>query len=137
MDYKTYVLVVKPLVEQGFISLTKKGKDLAKIYDKKEQEEDSYEKMVEHFTVWWNKYPSKSPNGRGLRIAKSKCFNAFVKLSKLYNPEKLIHALESEIAYRQKNRSLDYMKASLTYLNQEAFLPYLDDKKPSNAEVYI
>ena len=94
------------------------------------------------FNEWWNLYPlhSKWKYGnqdffhmRGLRVDKVKCRKKYSEIinSGVVTHQQLIDCLKYEIksrkleSIRTSDNKLAFMKGSLAYLNQEAWIPYL------------
>lgn len=95
------------------------------------------------FNLWWKAFPSldtfehkgkKFQGCRSLRIDESNCRIKFDKILSEgeYTASEMIEALKYDVFMKkeasvQKNENkLSYMQASLTYLNQRSFEPFID-----------
>lgn len=132
------------LTEDNNISV--EGRKLLEYYRSEEIENLSLLQKEEKdviFEQWWNAYPAtngfvwegrKFPSTRSLRAQKDKCYEKFnsILLKGNYTADDLIKALELEVvskkmsSYKKKTNELTYMHNSLTYLNQDDYMGFVE-----------
>jgi hypothetical protein len=89
--------------------------------------------QVEKFEEFWETYPLSDEyfnhrKTRTLRMNKAFTLKEYKKKAKIYGEDFIISALRKEIEDRMENsiqrNSFTYMKSSLNYLKEEAFMAY-------------
>jgi hypothetical protein len=90
--------------------------------------------QVEMFEEFWETYPLNDaffnhPKTRTLRMNKAYTKKEYVKQSKIYGEDFIMDALRREIEDRMENssgkkNSFTFMKSSLNYLKEQAFMQY-------------
>ena len=146
----------KGLITENGEKLTTLGEELLKYIPVEREENDTGEgefipfvknkTKCEDFETWWKVFPGSDTftykgrefcGCRTLRVNREECRIKFDKilLEGEYTANDLIQALSLDI-FRKKEQSvrngenkLTYMKASLTYLNQRAYEPLIEDIK--------
>ncbi len=90
--------------------------------------------QVEKFEEFWDNYPVSDEffnfqKTRTLRLNKPYTRKEYVKQSKIYGEDFIIDALRKEVEDRMENssgkkNSFTFMKSSLNYLKEQAFMQY-------------
>lgn len=131
---------VKELLQRSFFV-----RDATGIYltDKSKTIFNGGKDLKELFTIIWDLYPKKTPNGRLLRPLSmdsqigSKAFNKIKKHLSVHKTYKeILNGLKNELNIRDKNRSLNYMHHINTWINRQEWESYADENEEEESNIF-